>query len=381
MLPIMANLCTANGKRIRTANPCLPGIATGGSVTAAAVTTRCPASLSALSLPRLSRDIPLAVIPRRLAAANATVARFLIQAGAIREADVPESWDDAMEVCQHALDGWVKRELGPLHCLSPHFSLTAVSYPDPNAPLRPDPQATEPIYYRSVEICWYEAGEQQWVIGSRLEALNRECPGAGRAVLDILQRQASHVYPVFTPDLACHNASFLYWCGEEDEESVLDMDCGDDAEERAAMRDDMVTRQKLNEAFPPWATSFPGKKPSSASFKRLTSGLRDPRSCDIAVDALALACLRFEENYQPEVEGDYLGWGAVLSWREDDLTVRIYDDMVNMAHQSEYCDRIGELIVGLDEPQTMQLWQKAMHVRFKAIQLIDRLIYKLSEGY
>ena len=24
---------------------------------------------------------------------------------------------------------------------------------------------------------------------------------------------------------------FLYWCGEEDEDAVLDMDCGDDAKE------------------------------------------------------------------------------------------------------------------------------------------------------
>ena len=380
MLPIMANLCTASGKRIRTTIPGLPGIATGRGATPAAVTPHRPASIPALFLPRLSRDIPMAVIPRRLAAANAAVARFLIQAGAIREADVPESWDDAMEVCQQALDAWVKRELGSLHCLSPQFSLTAVSYTDPTAPLR-NVQASEPPHYRSVEICWYESGEQQWVIGPRLEALNRECPGAGRTVLDILQRQASHVYPVFTPDLAYHHASFLYWCGEEDEETVLDLDCGDDPEERAAMREGMVTRQKLNEAFPPWATSFSGKKPSIASFKRLASGLRDPQSCAIAADALALAQLRFDGNYQPEVEGDYLGWGAVLSWREDDLTVRIYDDMVNMAHQGEYCDRIGELIVGLDDPQTMQSWQTAMRTRFKAIRLIDRLIYQLSEGY
>jgi PRTRC genetic system protein F len=377
----MANLCTASGKRIGTAIPGLPGIATGTGIAPAAVKMRRPPTFPAWTLPRLSPDIPLAVVPRRLAAANAAIARFLIQAGAIREADVPDVWDDALEVCQHALDAWVKRELGTLHCLSPHFCLTALGDADPYAPLRTNAPATAQTRYRCVEICWFESGERQWVIGPRLEALERECPGAGRAALDILQGQASHVYPVFTPDLACHQASFLYWCGEEDEEAVLDMDCGDDAEERNAMRADMVTRQNLNEAFPAWVTSLTSKRSSVVSFRRLASRLHDPHLRDIAADALALAQLRFQGNYLSDVEGEYLGWGAVLSWREDDLTVRIYDDMVNMAHQGEFCDRIGELIVGLDEPQTMQSWRKAMHIRFKAMRLIDRLIHQLSDGY
>ena len=331
----------------------------------------------------LSSAIPLAVMPHRLATANASIARFLILAGAIREGDVPPAWDDAMEVCQAALDGWVKRELGPLHCLSPYFSLVAMDDADPYVALRGGARVTGPIQYRSIDIGWYESGEQQWVIGPRLEALEQACPGLGHAVLDVLQRQSGKVYPVFTPDLACNVASFLYWCGEENEESALDMDCGDDAKARAEMQNDMVTRQKLEEAFPNWATSFslPRKKQPLAAVKRLVKSLQEPEYRDIAADALALASLDIEDNYQPDVEGEYLGWGAVLSWREDDLTVRIYDDLLNMAHQGEYCDRIGELEINLDAPEAMQSWQKAMRSRFKAIRLIDSLIHKLSEGY
>jgi PRTRC genetic system protein F len=179
-------------------------------------------------------------------------------------------------------------------------------------------------------------------------------------------------------------ASYIYWCGEENEVVALDMECGDDAEARAAMRDDMVTRQKLDQAFPPWATSTPRKRLSVAAFERLTNGLHDPVIRDIAADALTLARLRIEDEFRPNVDGEdgeYLGWGAVLSWREDDLTVRVYDDLVQMAHQGEFYDRMGELEIALDAPQTMRAWQRSMHVRFKAIHLIDRLIHRLSAGH
>ncbi len=65
-----------------------------------------------MRLPCMASAIPLSIAPRELAAANASVARFLIQAGAVREGDIPEAWADAMEVCERALDAWVKRELG-----------------------------------------------------------------------------------------------------------------------------------------------------------------------------------------------------------------------------------------------------------------------------
>ncbi|MNN95472.1 hypothetical protein D3C81_2142840 [compost metagenome] len=60
--------------------------------------------------------------------------------------------------------------------------------------------------------------------------------------------------------------------------------------------------------------------------------------------------------------------------------MRIYDDLINMAHQGEFCDRIGEVELPLDQPALLADWRKAMHSRFKAIGLIDRLIHALSAG-
>lgn len=329
----------------------------------------------ALPLPRLAKTIPLSVVPSQLAMANAAVARFLIQAGAVREGDIPQAWDDALQVCERALDAWVRRELGALHCLRPYFSLTVVD----DAGCYPAVSRKGPVCYRKVEICWSERREQQWVVGNALKALERQQAGFGAAVLDVLREKSRFVYPLFTPDLACDVASYVYWCGEENEEVALDMECGDNEEERDAMRDEMVTRKKLDEAFPAWAIATPRKRRlSRAALARLAQDASDPLARDIASDVLALVTLRIEDEFRPDVDGEYIGFGAVLSWREDDLSVRIYDDLLQMAHQSEFCDRMGELEIALDAPQAMRGWRGAMRVRFKAIRLIDRLIDRLS---
>ena len=70
----------------------------------------------------------------------------------------------------------------------------------------------------------------------------------------------------------------------------------------------------------------------------------------------------------------------MLWWREDDLTVRIYDDLLQMAYQAEFCDLIGEAEFDLGTPQAFGAWQRDMRTRFNAIKLIDGLIYKLSDG-
>ena len=65
-------------------------------------------------LPRLDARVPLELTPRRLASANAAVARFLLEAKAVCERDIPAAWNDELLVCQGALDAWVKREIGAL---------------------------------------------------------------------------------------------------------------------------------------------------------------------------------------------------------------------------------------------------------------------------
>lgn len=332
--------------------------------------------MNSLSLPRLSAAVPRTIVPTELASANAAVARFLIEAGAVREADIPDTWDDAMRVCECALDAWVKREIGPLHCLSPGFAMVAINADGTSRWT----QTSRPPRYSGVDLYWFEVREHEWPIGEGMAALERASPGLGAAVLQVLREKSRFVYPIFTPDIACDVASYVYWCGEDNEEAALDMNAGDDPQDRAAMREDMVTREMLDEAYPEWARRWPRRQGGNKRPLSLRAAMRrptDPMSERIAADALALSRLKIEDEFRPEIDAEYIGFGAVLSWSEGDVTTRIYDDLLNLAHQSEFCDRIGELSIALDMPHGMRNWQRAMRTRFKAIGLIDHLIHQL----
>lgn len=326
-----------------------------------------------LALPRLPGYVPRAILPLGHRRANAGLARFLVEAGVLSAADVPEAWSDALEVCQRALDAWIKRRIGPLHCLSPLFVLDADEG-------RTFTRATAPpAAYASARLFWLEANERPWVVGPGLEALERAHAGLGGAVIEVLGAQYL-AYPVFTPETACDIVSYLHWSGEEDEEAALDMQCGDDPQERAEAREQMVTRATLDEAFPRWAQRPNPAPVRRRTLRRFAAGTGDLRVDGIVADALALSRLRFGGRYAPEIEGEFIGWGAVLCWAEDDLTVRVYDDLLNLAHQSQYCDVMGEVELALDAPAVMAQWQKEMSARFRAIRLIDGLIHALAEG-
>lgn len=326
---------------------------------------------SACLLPRLPAHIPQMVVPTDRTRANAGLARFLVEAGALSEADIPEAWSDVLEVCGRALDAWVRRQIGPLHCLSPVFVLVANeegSFP---------PRQHRPTGYASASLCWVEREEQQFVVGPGLDALERACTGLGAAVLGVLER-AYLAYPLFTPDVARSVASILYWYGEDDEEMALEENCGDDPAEREEMRQQMVTRELLECSYPAWACNVAPKHPARLGLRKMGSGVGDARLRAIVDDARALSRLRFRDDFRPDIDGEFIAWGAVLSWCEDDVTVRIYDDLIHMAQEGDFCDRMGEVELPLDQPALFADWRAAMRTRFRAIGLIDRLIHALS---
>jgi len=341
--------------------------------------------MTALALPRIGPQVPRAIVPGPLLAANGTVSRFLLDADAFEAADLPPTWSDSLQACQRALDRWLKRQIGPLHCLAPRFELRMVKrdggFGDYYDYGRPPPRSG--FAFDAVEACWGEYSEQEWPVGEALAALGRQVHGLDGVVLHVLRRQCTFVYPLFTPDIACDVATYLYWCGEQDEEAALDAHCGDDPADREAMRADMVTKAMLEEAYPAWARRWPRRlePPQVTRFlRRALTRLSDPTAKAVTEDALALARLSFDDSFRPEVDGEFVGFGAVLSWSEGDITTRIYDDLLNLAHQAEHCNHMGEVRVPLDDPGGFAAWQRLMAGRFEGIRLIDRLIHRLSEG-
>lgn len=97
-------------------------------------------------------------------------------------------------------------------------------------------------------------------------------------------------------------------------------------------------------------------------------------------DLLRLDRLKVPDDCRPDIDGEFIGFAAVLSWREDDLTVRIFDDGVNLASQSEYCDIAGERMVSLAAPEEMTAWLQGMRRRLRVMALVDRLIWRLAQA-
>lgn len=338
--------------------------------------------MMALTLPRILAGVPRSIAPAALLAANTVVPRFLMDAQAFAESDLPPVWTDSLDACRQAMQGWLQRQLGPLHCLNPRFALRLLSRDsEPYGAYLS--QTPKPQDIGGVEVTWGEDEAGEWSVGAGLTALNRMAPGLGVIVLHVLRWQSGRVYPLFTPEIACDMASCLYWQGEEDEQEALYSACGDDTEAREAMREEMVCKSDLEAEYPSWARRWPHRLQLRQCVRLLRRNLKrplEPAAKSIAADAMALAMLNIEDKFRVDSDCEFVGFGAVLSWEEGDLTTRLYDDMVNLAYQGEYCDVMGEVQVELDDPSGFGAWQQAMADRFEAIRLIDALIHGLSAG-
>lgn len=333
-----------------------------------------------LSLPRIDSDIPLRLVPAAARQRGAHLARVLIQAGLINARTLPARMDtDHVATCRAALAAWLNQRLCGLRCLRPMFSLGL----DEAAGIE---GAGEHDGYRiRGQIAWYGGGGT-WCVGPALECLEAFHARLGMTVLRIIEDCSWRTLPLFTPSTALDVARDFYWYGEEDEETALDMHCGEDDAEREAARAEMVTRDLLDDAFPMWARTWPGRRSreqgpagwKTIDLRKALPLLSDPRQRSIVTDASALARLRIEDGFRCDCDGEFVGFGAVLSWSESDLTTRVFDDLMQQANEGECHDRMGEFQIVLNTPSALKKWQQAMRPRFKAIGLIDRLIGALS---
>jgi PRTRC genetic system protein F len=327
-----------------------------------------------------SRDVPVILAPAQNKRTVAEVAQFLLDAGAINRRTFRSDCAGIHAECQSALNTWLSCTVGPLQCFTPHFDLQLVDQRDihdaavtHNAPQKKHADAGR------VAICWREASVCHWGVGAGLDYLEQCVPALGSMVLDIMERKSAHAYPLFTPGVALDEASYLYWRGEADETLTLDEDCGDDQAARQAMADDMVTRAHIEAAFPPWALDYNRPRLPARELARIASG----HACSYVRRAASLAHAlhhrRTTALYWPEHDAPFIGFGAVLCWRDGDLAVQISDDYANHAWQGDYCEEIGTVSFSLDDPAAMRRWMRNVRPNLAAIGLLDRLLWHLTE--
>ncbi|WP_395401039.1 PRTRC system protein F [Pseudoduganella sp. UC29_106] len=327
----------------------------------------------------MSPDIPGIIAPSSNLRLAGVLAQYLLQAGAINPRTFNRDSTSIHEICQSALNRWLSATTGELRCFTPHFELQLIEHPDPCVAGPCNTSGAVPHHTGSIQICWREASVCHWGVGTGLDYLEQRIPQLGSTILDAMERKGAHAYPLFTPGVALDEASYLYWRGEDDENLMLDEECGDDLEARQAMANDIVTRAAIEAAFPPWALDYDRPRLPLATLERIGGDHQCAYVRRAASLTHALLRLRTTAMSCPELDGPFTGFGAVLCWRDGDLAVQISDDHANNAWQGDYCEEIGTVTLTLDDPEAMRGWMRKMRLNLSAIGLLDRLLWHLAE--
>lgn len=298
------------------------------------------------------------------------LAQFLLDAGIITARRLCPAPSNLQGACQYAFDRWLAAAVGEVTCFTPAFALQLDSAAtDTHEALAPS----------TVELCWKEGSVCHWGVGAGLDYLEACVPLLGCTVLDVMEHKGAHAYPLFTPGMALDEASYLYWRGEEDEALALEEDCGDDQAARDAMMRDMVTRGDFSATFPAWALDYNRPRLTSDALSAVAATHACPYVRRAAALTFALDGTRTTAQYCPEEDGPFIGFGAVLCWREGDLAVQVSDDYANLAWQGEYCDEIGKVTFDLADPAAMRCWLRKIKPNLTAIGVLDALLRHLSD--
>lgn len=341
------------------------------------------AFLAVMAQPTLGQGIPTSVMPAGGQRVAGMIAAYLASGKAVTPAHFPMAANDPLDACAVALSSWLHRRIGETRCLEPVFLLepVPVATVDDLATVSSELGASDAQAVRGVHISWYERNVCHWTVGQGLERLQDAVPGLGATVLCVMEDRSAHACPLFSPSVVLDEASNQYWLGESDETEFLDGECGDDEQAREAMRADMVTRADIESAFPQWALHRPRRLLPRKALRDIAITHADAYVRQAAALAHSLASIVFRSDFAAGRDGQFTGYSAVLCWRVEDIAVRVSDDYAHWAWQGESFDEIGEVILPIDDPATLQRWMRAVTPHLRAIGLVDRLLSHLSEGY
>lgn len=329
--------------------------------------------MQTLQLPVLASGIPCRLQPSSSNASTALLARRLYEAKVIPQAAPARAAQEPLQTAKKHLEHWIEEQVEGMQCLTLHLRLMMG---------KADEEFSGPPAGPDMVTALWSSECDPFTVGPALDALEALLPGLGQTVLTTIDLIGVLLVPAFTAWDAMGVAQEHYWYGEQNEEVALDEMCADDEVEREAMRDGMVTRKMIDEAFPAWATTWPKrrKKVSQRVLATVAETARSKKARRVAQLVIALKHLRLKDECRPQGDGSFIGFGPVLVWRDGDVAARIFDDFCNDACQAEYVDWCGEHRFDLKEDASVKEWMKLMKPRLEGIRLLDNLIFELSAG-
>ena len=212
-------------------------------------------------------------------------------------------------------------------------------------------------------------------VKAKAEMLESVHPGLGRTAVSIAELAGYRTFTAFTPQVALHHASYLYWCGmDNDEDFKEEMGViGDEGE----LDDDTLLPSQFLASFPSYLLS--GQSLERDVIQRIaTSTEAAGETARVILSILDLidqdARLPYLNKFygEPVYFSCYMGTG-------DDMLGRVLDDFYQSTSDGgEYTDMYGVAEVDFNK-RAFCKWKSEMEKGFALYTQLDRLMRCIGE--
>ena len=207
-------------------------------------------------------------------------------------------------------------------------------------------------------------------VKAKVEMLESVHPGLGRTAVSIAELAGYRTFTAFTPQVALHHASYLYWCGTDNDEDFKE-EVGVIGDEGELDEDTLLPSQFLA-SFPSYLVS--GENLECDVIQRIaTSTETAGETARVILSVMDLidqdARLPYLNNFygEPVFFSCYMGTG-------DDMLGRVIDDFYQSTSDGgEYTDIYGVAEVAFNKRAFLK-WKAEMEKGFALYTQLDRLM-------
>ena len=209
-------------------------------------------------------------------------------------------------------------------------------------------------------------------VKTKVEMLETVHPGLGRTAVSIAESASYRTFTAFTPQVALHHASYLYWCGtDNDEDFKAENEMCDEVDE------DTLLPSQFLASFPPYLVC--GEALERDVIQGIASGDNDAgKTAQVILSIMDLidqdARLPCFDNYYGESAffSCYMGSG-------DDMLGRVIDDFYqNTSNGGDYTDMYGVAEVKFNKRAFLK-WKAEMEKGFALYTQLDVLMCCIGE--
>ena len=273
----------------------------------------------------------------------------------------------ARDIINQALSAWASRHCADIQVLD-NFELLAS--PDHDAldldyEVKPDTEKN--LLYIGVR-------SQQTTpfinVQAKVERLEAEHPGLGRTAIHFAELAGYRTFTAFTPQVAFHHASYMYWYGQEtDEDFEQERDAFGDGEDES--EEDSLKPSQFLASFPDYM--FTGKELEREEIQCVASGTGEAgETAKVILSIMDLLDQQAGFPIEPINSGESAFFSCYMGTR-DDMLGSVLDDFYESTGNGEYTDLYGVSEIQLDVC-SFQQWKGDMEKGFALYTQLDRLM-------